>query len=126
MCAVAQAEAESKDSTSLDSARLVLAHALLLILGKASHKFFEVVDSVNCLDSESSELVSKFCFYESLESMELDSEFTLHSALGLPSWRGVDCVGLLLQTTKQSFFRKLVIAVVLVEFLAGAGVGVTS
>ena len=68
----------------------------------------------------------KFCFCESLESMELDSEFTLHSALGLPSWRGVDCVGLLLQTTKQSFFRKLVIAVVLVEFLAGAGVGVTS
>ena len=38
---------------------IVLAHALLLILGKASHKFFEVVDSVNCLDSESSELVSK-------------------------------------------------------------------
>ena len=52
--------------------------------------------------------------------MELDSEFTLHSALGLPSWRGVDSVGLLLQT------KKLVIAVVLVEFLAGAGVGVTS
>ena len=51
--------AESKDSTSLDSARLVLAHALLLILGKASHKFFEVVDSVSYLDSESSELVSK-------------------------------------------------------------------
>ena len=51
--------------------------------------------------------------------------FSLHSALGLPSWRGVDSVGLLLQTTKQSFFRKLVIAVVLVEFLAGAGVGAT-
>ena len=30
--------------------RLVLAHALL-IFGKASLRFFEVVDSVNCLDS---------------------------------------------------------------------------
>ena len=38
--------AESKDSTSLDSARLVLAHALLLIFGKASIRFFEVIDSV--------------------------------------------------------------------------------
>ena len=42
---------------SLDSARLVLAHALLFIFGKASHKFFEVGDSVVDLDS-----------------MELDSE----------------------------------------------------
>ena len=51
--------AESKDSTSLDSARLVLAHALLLIFGKALIRVFEVVDCVSCLDSESSELVSK-------------------------------------------------------------------
>ncbi|WP_395002127.1 hypothetical protein [uncultured Helicobacter sp.] len=39
----------------------------------------------------------KFCFCESLESMELDSEFTLHSALGFASL-GVDSVSLPLQT----------------------------
>ena len=41
------------ESIGIDSARLVLAHALLLILGKASHKVFEVVDSVDCLESSS-------------------------------------------------------------------------
>ena len=39
------------ESKSLDSARLALSHALLLIFGKASHKFFEVADSVIVLDS---------------------------------------------------------------------------
>ena len=39
------------ESKSLDSARLVLPHALLFIFGKASHKFFEVADSVIVLDS---------------------------------------------------------------------------
>ena len=41
------------ESKSLDSARLVLAHALFILFGKASLKFFSVVDSVSCLDSES-------------------------------------------------------------------------
>ena len=68
-------------------ARIVLAHALLLIFGKASIRFFEVVDSGSCLDSE--KLDSRFCFCE--------------------SW--LDSVGLLSLTTKRSFFRKLVIAV---------------
>ena len=61
------------ESISIDSARLVLPHTLLLIFGKASLRFFEVVDSVSCLDSK--KLDSKFCFCESLESMELDSVF---------------------------------------------------
>ncbi len=50
--------AESKDSKSLDSARLALSRTLL-IFGKALIRVFEVVDCVSCLDSESSELVSK-------------------------------------------------------------------
>ena len=69
--------------------------------------FFGVVDSVNFLESE--RLDSK---------PTLDSVFSLHSALGSASL-DVDCVGLPTQT------KKLVIAVVLVEFLAGAGVGAT-
>ena len=73
-------------------ARIVLAHALLLIFGKASIRFFEVVDSGSCLDSE--KLDSRFCFCE--------------------SW--LDSVGLLSLTTKRSFFRKLVIAVWLCKF----------
>ena len=47
------------ESIGIDSARLALTRTLLFESGKVSHKFFEVVDSVNCLDSESSELVSK-------------------------------------------------------------------
>ena len=79
----------------------MLAHALFFIFGKASLRFFEVVDS------ESIGLDSKFCFCESLDceskllkldsKLSLDSESALHSALGLPFWLGVDCVGLLLQ-----------------------------
>ena len=34
-------------------ARLVLPHALLFIFGKVLFRFSSVVDSVNCLDSES-------------------------------------------------------------------------
>ena len=45
--------AKMAESKSLDSARLVLAHALFILFGKASLKFFSVVDSVSCLDSES-------------------------------------------------------------------------
>ena len=77
------------ESISIDSARLVLPHALFFESGKASLGFFEVVDSVSCLDSES--------------KLSLDSESALHSALGLPSWRGVDSVGLLLQAAKLVF-----------------------
>ena len=64
--------AESKDSKSLDSARLVLAHALLLIFGKALLRFFSIVDSVRFLDSE--KLDSRFCF---CESIGLDSVVSL-------------------------------------------------
>ena len=68
----------------------MLAHALLLIFGKALLRFFGVVDSVSCLESieldsksaldfinylESERLDFKFCFCESLDSMELDSVF---------------------------------------------------
>ena len=61
----------------------MLAHALLLIFGKASHKFFEVVDSVSCLESE--KLDSRFCFCESLDCesesklLKLDSKPTRDS-----------------------------------------------
>ena len=64
--------AESKDLESLDSARLVLPHALLFESGKASLGFFGVVDSVSCLDSE--KLDSRFCF---CESIGLDSVVSL-------------------------------------------------
>ena len=50
------------ESKFLDSARLVLAHALLLIFGKASLGFFGVVDCVIDLDSKK------------LDSVALDSE----------------------------------------------------
>ena len=40
------------ESKFLDSARLALAHALLLIFGKALLRFFSIVDSVRFLDSE--------------------------------------------------------------------------
>ena len=78
------------ESIGIDSARLVLAHALLFTFGKASLGFFEVVDSVSCLESieldsksaldfinylESERLDFKFCFCESLDSIELDSVF---------------------------------------------------
>ena len=46
---------------------IVLTHALFILFGKASLRFFEVVDS------ESIGLDSKFYFCESLESMEVDS-----------------------------------------------------
>ncbi len=46
------------------------------------------------LDSESIKLDS----VSVSESERLDSEFSLHSALSLPSWRGVDSVGSPLQT----------------------------
>ena len=68
------------------------------------------MDSVSCLDSESVGIDSK---------MVLDSESALHSALGLSPWRGVDSAMPILHT------KKLVIAVGLVEFLAGLGVGAT-
>ena len=83
--------AESKDSKSLDSARLVLPHALLFESGKASLGFFGVVDSVSCLDSE--KLDSRFCFCESwldsklfldCESIDLDSKSAWDCARGLP------------------------------------------
>ena len=67
------------------------------------------MDCVSFLDSESIGLDS---------NLSLDSESVLHSALGF-ALLGVDCVSSLLQT------KKLVIAVVLVEFLAGLGVGAT-
>ena len=54
--------AESKDLESLDSARLVLAHALFILFGKASLGFFGVVDCVIDLDSKK------------LESVRLDSK----------------------------------------------------
>ena len=47
------------ESKGLDSARLVLTHALFILFGKASLGFFGVVDcesildSINALDSES-------------------------------------------------------------------------
>ena len=84
------------ESIGIDSARLVLAHALLFTFGKASLGFFGVVDSVRFLDSE--KLDSRFCFCESLDceskllkldfKLSLDSESASDSALGLPSWRG--------------------------------------
>ena len=75
--------AESKALESLDSARLALAHALLLIFGKALLRFFGVVDSVRFLDSE--KLDSRFCFCESLDCesesklLKLDSKPTRDS-----------------------------------------------
>ena len=67
--------AESKDLKSLDSARLVLAHALFFVFGKALLGFFSVVDSVSFLDSES----------VGIDSVNaLDSESARDSALGLP------------------------------------------
>ncbi|WP_395002521.1 hypothetical protein, partial [uncultured Helicobacter sp.] len=90
--------AKMAESIGIDSARLVLAHALLFTFGKASLGFFGVVDSVRFLDSE--KLDSRFCFCESLDceskllkldsKLSLDSESASDSALGL-------CVGLLLQ-----------------------------
>ena len=41
------------ESISIDSARLVLPHALLFESGKALIRFFEVGDCVSCLDFES-------------------------------------------------------------------------
>ena len=92
------------ESKFLDSARLVLAHALL-IFGKALLRFFSIVDSVRFLDSE--KLDSKFCFCESLDceskllkldsKLSLDSESASDSALGFASL-GVDSVSLPLQT----------------------------
>ncbi len=73
------------ESIGIDSARLVLPHALLFESGKASLGFFGVVDCVIDLDSESA-----------LDSVRLDSKpfldsvFSLHSALGLPSWHSKD------------------------------------
>ena len=93
------------ESIPIDSARLALSRTLFFIFGKASLRFFGVMDCVRFLDSE--KLDSRFCFCESLDceskllkldsKLSLDSESALHSALGLPFWLGVDCVGLLLQ-----------------------------
>ena len=68
--------AKMAESKSLDSARLVLAHALFILFGKASLEFFGVVDSVSCLDSE--KLDSRFCFCES-KLLTLDSGLSLDS-----------------------------------------------
>ena len=57
------------ESNTLDSARFVLSHPLFES-GKALFGFFEVVDSVNVLDSE---------IVLDLESMELDSKIILDS-----------------------------------------------
>ena len=46
------------ESIGIDSARLALSRPLI-VFGKASHKFFGVVDSVSCLDSESVGVDSK-------------------------------------------------------------------
>ena len=54
--------AESKDSKSLDSARLALSHTLLFESGNTSLGFFGVVDCVIDLDSKK------------LDSVTLDSE----------------------------------------------------
>ena len=98
-------------------ARLALAHALLFVFSKASLGFFGVVDSVSCLDSVFESKLSKLesnLFLDSESTRDsvkldskptLDSESALHSALGLPYWRGVDSVSSLLQA------KKLVIAV---------------
>ncbi|WP_395001926.1 hypothetical protein [uncultured Helicobacter sp.] len=45
--------AKMAESIGIDSARLVLPHALLFESGKALIRFFEVVDSVSCLESSS-------------------------------------------------------------------------
>ena len=63
--------AKMAESIGIDSARLVLPHALLFKFGKASLGFFGVVDCVGCLDSESIELDSVIV----LESERLDSVF---------------------------------------------------
>ena len=55
----------------------MLPHALFILFGKASHKFFEVVDSVKCLDSESVELDSVIVYKSKLP--KLDSKFSLDS-----------------------------------------------
>ena len=102
----------------------MLTHALLFIFGKALLGFFSVVDSVSCLDSESVGIDSKMVLDSESEllklefKLSLDSESVLHSARGF-ALLGVDCVSSLLQA------KKLVIAVGLVEFLAGLGVGAT-
>ena len=93
------------------------------------------MDSVRFLDSE--KLDSRFCFCESLDceskllkldsKLSLDSESALHSALGLPSWcglRGVTTASKKLVVCKCGLVAIATNAVVLVEFLAGAGVGV--
>ena len=65
-------------------ARLVLSHALFILFGKASLGFFEVVDSVSCLESE--RLESK---------LSLESESALDSILlGFCVADSVDSLGL--------------------------------
>ena len=108
----------------------MLAHALLFEFSKASLGFFGVVDSVSCLDSVFESKLSKLESNLSLDSEStrdsvkldskptLDSESALHSALGLPYWRGVDSVSSLLQA------KKLVIAVWLCKFYGHCGVAV--
>ena len=67
------------ESKSLDSARLALSHALLLIFGKASHKFFEVADSVIVIFGKASHK-----FFEVADSViVLDSVNTFKSKLVL-------------------------------------------
>ena len=53
--------AESKDSTSLDSARLVLTRTLLFESGKALFRFSSVIDSVRLLS-----LATKRSFFRKL------------------------------------------------------------
>ena len=62
--------AKMAESIGIDSARLVLAHALFILFGKALLKFFSVLDSVSCLDSESA-----LDFVNYLESERLDFKF---------------------------------------------------